>query len=178
MKLIYFSRVLLLGYINSISRHALLTDLEVAPCSLENFLKTALERLAFFYTVDKALHWGLELTSLLLGQNQNMFSSGGSPAVRSVLNENLILVAGRVVFQTKIGLYRSVPGSFFFCIRLFLADSALLSAECLVIKRRRSSYSPFFFSLVAVFICVLNFFFCFLRVISRCLLLFLGSFVA
>ena len=168
---------MLLGYINSISRHALLTDLEVAPGSLENFLKTALERLAFFYTVDKALHWGLDLTSLLLGQN--MFSSGGSPPVRSVLNENLILVAGRVVFQTKIGLYRSVPGSFFFCIRLFLADSALLSAECLVIKRRRSSYSPFFFSLVAVFICVLNFFFCFLRVsISRCLLLFLGSFVA
>ena len=49
---------------------------------------------------------------LFLGQN--IFSSGGSPAVLSVLKENLILVAGGVVLQIEMGLCRSVPGSFFF----------------------------------------------------------------
>ena len=43
-----------------------------------------------------------------------MFSSGGPPAVLSLLKENLILVAGRVVLQTEMGLCRSVPGSFSF----------------------------------------------------------------
>ena len=49
---------------------------------------------------------------LYLGQN--MFCSGGSPAVLSVLKGNLILVAGRVVLHTEMGLCRSVPGSFSF----------------------------------------------------------------
>ena len=43
-----------------------------------------------------------------------MFSSGGPSAVLSVLKENLILVAERVVLQTEMGLCRSVPGSFSF----------------------------------------------------------------
>ena len=46
--------------------------------------------------------------------SQNMFSSGGPPAVLSVLKENLILVAGRVVLQAEMGLCRSVPSSFSF----------------------------------------------------------------
>ena len=49
-----------------------------------------------------------------------MFSSGGPPAVLSVLKENLILVAGRVVLQTEMGLSRSVPGSFSFDFVSFL----------------------------------------------------------
>ena len=47
---------------------------------------------------------------LYLGQN--MFPSGGSPAVLSVLKESLILVAGRVVLQTEMGLCRSVSFNF------------------------------------------------------------------
>ena len=38
-KLIYFNRVEFLGDINSISRHPLLTDLEVVPCFSEDFMQ-------------------------------------------------------------------------------------------------------------------------------------------
>ena len=41
---------------------------------------------------------------------------------------------------------------FFLWLRLFLAVSALLSAECLALKRRHSSCSPLFSSSVAVFL--------------------------
>ena len=41
-----------------------------------------------------------------------MFSSGRSPTVLSVLKGSLILVAGKIVLQTEMGLCRSVLDSF------------------------------------------------------------------
>ena len=139
---------------------------------LGEFCVTALKRSDIFYTVDKARHWGLEQTWLLLFAQlywflsslvvcywillreqlaspdlqvhlevffylgQNMFSSGGSPAVLSALKEILILVAGRVVLQTEMDLCRSVPGSF-----SFLTSSlpcGFCSAQCWVSRLQTS----------------------------------------
>ena len=47
---------------------------------------------------------------------------------------------------------------FFLWLRLFLAVSALLSAECLAFKSCHSSCSPLFSSSVSVFICFFKFF--------------------
>ena len=60
-----------------------------------------------------------------------MSSSGGPPAILSVLKENLILVAGRVVLRTEMGLCRSVPGSFSFD---FVSSSWILLCSVLSVS--------------------------------------------
>ena len=110
--------------------------------------------------------------------DQNMFSSGGSPAVLSALKGNLILVAGRVVLQTEMGLYRSLPSSFSFD---FISSLRILLCSMLSVSPSHHAKVPaalfsLFLSLIS---CFLKFFFCFRRAsISRCLLLFLGSLLA